>query len=253
MKLQWLTGLLLLATSAYSQTMMTKVIQLNYLQSNNVIQMMQPLIQPGEKLSGSGQTLIVKVTPETLTQIRDVLHKLDVPPVTFNITIYQGDPEWLSVQNNNSVVYRTQSPSEVQQSQSIRVMSGESALISTGQEVPIVSALAVGFQTGIAYEQHEIKNGLLVQPVLEGSQVKLTLKRLRQQQNAAGGQQFDNQQWGTTVMAPLDKWVPLGTAEGVQTSAPGDTSYTAGRPFSNHSTLYIKVSLVAVEPHGPGK
>ena len=135
---RWLIGLLFLASNAFAQTMMTKVIELNYLQANKVIQLIQPLMQTGERVSGSGETLVVKVSPQTLTQIRDVLHKIDVPPVTFNIAIYQGDPNWLSSQNSNSVVYSTQPQSEQLRSQSVKVMSGESALISTDQEVPIV-------------------------------------------------------------------------------------------------------------------
>jgi hypothetical protein len=247
---KWLIGLLFLAGNAFSQQMITKVIELNYVQADKVIQLIQPLIQTdeGEKISGSGQTLIVVVSPSTLTQIRDVLHKIDVPPVTFNIVVYQGDPGWLSEQNNNDVVYSTSPQSEVQRTQSVKVMSGESAFVSTGEEVPIVTTVGVGFYTGVGYQQKNIQNGLLVQPVLQGNQVKLSVKRVREQENAAGGQQFDNQQVNTTVMAPLNKWVPLGSAEGNQNTDSSSTSYTAGKPFSQNSTLYIKVSVVNAMP-----
>lgn len=250
-----LIGLLFLASNAFSQpTMMTKVIQLNYVQADKVIQLIQPLIQTddGEKISGLGQTLVVKVNPQTLTQIREVLHSIDVPPVTFNISIYQGDPNWLSSQNNN-VIYSTNPQSEVQRSQSVKVMSGESALVTTGEEVPIVSAVGIGFFTGIDYQQHNIQNGLLVKPVLQGKQVKLSVKRVREQQNSAGGQQFDNQQVNTTILAPLNKWVALGTAEGKSDADHSPVSYTAGRSFSQNSTLYIKVSVVNVMPSGETK
>src|SRR5690349_2248544 len=123
---RWLIGMLLFASNAFAQSMITKVIELNYLQADKVVQLIQPLLQPGEKLSGSGQTLIVNVSPDTLTSIRDILHKIDVPPVTFSISIYQGDPNWLSSQNDNDVVYSTQPQSEVQRSQSVQVMNGES-------------------------------------------------------------------------------------------------------------------------------
>jgi hypothetical protein len=309
MKKLWIIGLLFLASNAFSQTTMTKVIELNYLQADKVIQLIQPLMQSGEKVSGSGQTLIVKVSPQTLTQIRDILHKIDVPPVTFNIEVYQGDPNWLSAQNSNSVSYSTQPPSEKLRSQSVQVMSGESAFISTGEEVPIITDVNGGYggtgggssggssgtatgstgtangstgtangsngaangskgaskgskgaangntnaangnYFGISYEQHNIKNGFNVWPVLKGSQVKLTIKRVREQVNAAGGQQFDNQQVNTTIMAPLNKWVSLGSAEGAQSNTDvSSTSNSAGRPFSQNSTLYIKVSVPNAMP-----
>ena len=178
-------------------------------------------------------------------------------------------------------------------------MSGESALISTGEEVPIITSIngssglnsggpstggnssagngsGVGNKRGagsgnangnngggnnslngdyygITYEQHNIKNGLRVWPVLKGSQVKLTVKRMREQVNAAGGQQFDNQQVNTTIMAPLNKWVSLGSAEGSQDSDSTATSYSAGRTFSQSSTLYIKVSIMNAQPTGEKK
>ncbi len=246
--------ILLLSSSAFAANMVTKVIQLNYLQADNVIQLVQPVLGEGEQVSGTGQTLVVKVNPDTLTQIRTILHQVDVPPVSFNVSIYQGDPNWLNAQNKNSVVYSTQPQSEVVRSQSVNVMSGESAFVSTGEEVPIVTAVGAGFFTGVAYQQRNIKNGLLVQPSLQGSQVKLSLKRVREQVNADGGQQFDNQQVDTTVMVPLNKWVSLGTAEGANNKvASSDTVYSAGRTFSQNSTLYIKVTVLNTMPAGESK
>ncbi|MCL9685420.1 type II/III secretion system protein [Legionella maioricensis] len=255
MKQWWIGLLLLIASNAFSQSLMTKVIELNYLPANKVIELIQPLLQSGEKVSGSGQTLIVKVAPETLTQIRTILHQVDVPPVTFNISIYQGDPNWLSPQNSNSVSYSTQPRSEQVRSQSVKVMSGESAFISTGEEVPIITSVGTDFYTGasISYEQRNIRNGLLVSPVLKGSQVKLKLKRIREQVNAAGGQQFDNQNLNTTIMAPLNKWVSLGSAEGGQQADSSSRSYSAGRTYSQSSTLYIKVSIINAMPSGATK
>ncbi len=247
----WL--LLSFATCTFAVPTMTKVIQLNYLQADKVVELIKPLLQPGEKISGTGQTVIVKVNPSTLTAIRDVLHKIDVPPVTFNVAIYQGDPDWLSQQNSNDVSYSTQPQSEVQRSQSVQVMNGESALVSTGEQVPIVTSVGVGFFTGVSYQQHNIQNGLIVQPVLQGSKVRISVSRVRQQANVEGGQQFDNQQVDTTIMAPLNKWVPLGTAEGTQNADSNSTSYSAGRPFSLNSALYIKVSVINTLPQGPGK
>ncbi len=252
---RWLIGLLFLAGNAFSQATITKMIQLNYIQADKVVQLIQPLIDSdeGERISGSGQTLIVVVNPPTLTKIREILHQLDVPPVTFNISIYQGDPDWLSQQNGNNVVYSTNPQSQMQRSQSVKVMSGESAFVSTDQQVPVVSSVGVGFFTGVSYQQHNIQNGLLVLPVMQGNQVKLSVKRVREQGNPAGGQQFDNQQVNTTIMAPLNKWVPLGSAEGSQNNDSSSVSYTAGRPFSQNSTLYIKVSIVNAMPSGNSK
>lgn len=241
---KWIFLALCLMNSAYSQDVITKVIKLNYIQSNQIIQLIQPLMQTGEQVSGSGQTLIVKVNPQTLTQIREVIHQLDVAPATFRVSIHQGDANWLSGQNGNTVTYSTHTQSQQLQDQSVQVLSGESAIVSTDAEVPIVSSVGVGFFTGIAYQQHKVKTGFLVHPTLQGSQVKLQVKRLNEQVNPAGGQNFDNQKVDTTVMVPLNKWVSLGSAQGWQKTDSSTTVYTAGRTFSNNATVYVKVSLV---------
>ena len=235
---------LFFASNVFSQTIITKVIQLHYIPATQAIKLIQPLMQSGEKLSGSGQTLIAKVTPETLTQIRTILHQIDVAPVSFNVSVYQGDPQWLSTQNNTSVNYSTQAPSQMLQSQSVKVNSGSSALVTMNQEVPIVSSVGAGYFTGISYQQHKVNNGILVSPVLRGSQVELTVRRLREQINPAGGQQFDNQKIETTVMIPLNKWVSLGSPEGAQQTDNSSTSFSAGNTFAQQSTLYVKVSLI---------
>lgn len=240
-----LIGLFFCLSNVFSQqTTMTKVISLQYIPAAEVIKLVQPVLHPGESLSGSGQTLVVNVSPQTLTQIRTILHQIDVPPVTFNISIYQGDPQWLSAQNDNSVTYSTQSQAQMLQNQSVTVLSGSSALVTLDQEVPIVSSVGVGFFTGISYQQHQIKNGILVHPVLRGSQVELSVKRLREQMNPAGGQQFDNQKMDTTLMVPLNKWVSLGTPLGAQQTDNSSRSFSAGNTFAQQATLYIKVSLV---------
>lgn len=241
---KWILILLFISLPIYADPIMTKVIQLNYLQADNVIQLIQPLLSSNEKVTGSGQTLIVQVSPKTLTKIREVLHLLDAPPVTFDVSVYQGDPNWLSSQNQNSVTYSTQPRSDQQRSQSVKVMSGESAYIATGQEVPIVTAVGVGWQTGISYQQRNIKNGLLVAPVLRGSQVELTLTKVREQMSPSSSQEINNQQLHTTLMIPLNKWVSLGSAEGATKPQSNSVVYTAGQPFTRSSTLYIKVSVV---------
>lgn len=244
MKRLCLIGLFFFASNVFSQGLITKVIELHYIPAAQAIKLMQPLMQADETISGSGQTLITKVSPQTLTQIRTVLHQVDVPPVTFNVSVYQGDPQWLSSQNDNSVNNSTQTQSQMLQNQSVQVMNGNSALVTMNQEVPIVTSVGAGYFAGISYQQHQIKNGILVHPVLHGTQVELTVRRLREQANPAGGQQFDNQKMETTVMVPLNKWVSLGSPEGAQQTDNSSTYYTAGNTFNQQSTLYIKVTIV---------
>ncbi len=240
----WLISILLVcASSAFSQSMITKVIDLNYCQADKVLALIQPLLKPGEKVSGSGQTLVVNISPETLTRLRLVIHKLDQPPVTFQITIHQGNPDWINSQDDDDIHYSASSNDTLRQNQSVNVINGASAFVSTGEEVPILSAVGAGWNTGVAYEQHQTASGLLVKPSLQGSRVKLKVKRIRDQQNKTQLQTFDNQQVDTTIMAPLNKWISLGSAQGAAQPS-NSITYSAGNKFSHTATLFIKVSIV---------
>ncbi len=242
----WMIVLLLFANQVFAQEMLTKVIDLNYVSANQVITLIKPLLQTGEAVSGSGQMLVVKVSPDTLTQVRLVLHKLDQPPTTFQVEIYQGTPDWLNMQQSGgeTVTYSTSGEYTQRQSQSVKVLDGAAAFVSTGEDIPVLSAVGVGWSTGVAYQRYNASTGFFVQPHLEGSRVKLTIKRVRQQQNPQNDQQFDNQQLDTTMMVPLGKWVSLGSAEGPDSPPSTTQTYSAGNKFSHNATLYIKVSVV---------
>ncbi|MCE3043646.1 type II/III secretion system protein [Legionella sp. 16cNR16C] len=237
--------------SLFAAQMVTKVIELHYQQADNVIQLIQPLLSQGEAVSGSGQTLILKVTPDTLTQLREVLHKLDQPPVTFEIAVFQGDPDWLSTQNSNTISISTSSNQNQQRYQSVKVMNGESAFISTGEDQPVISNVGIGFwSAGVSYDRRLVQTGLMVEPLLQGQKVRLSVKRIREQDTQVSDQSFNQQQVMTTVMLPLNEWVPLGTAQGEPAADQNTEVIRAGTPFTQNSTLYIKVKVVGKSSSG---
>lgn len=235
---------LLLIHCAFASTMITKVIQLQYQQASTIIHLVQPLLSNGEKITGSGQTIVVKVMPDTLTQLRVLLQKVDQPPVTFEVSIYQGDPNWLNNQNNSDFVISTNSQQQQRQAQSVNVMNGESAFISTGQDQPVISNVGIGWWTGVSYQRQLVQSGILVEPTLQGRNVKLSVKRIRQQDSRMSNQSFDTQQLTTTVMVPLNQWVQLGSAQNAQQNNDTSQQISVGNRFTQSATLYVKVSIV---------
>lgn len=226
-----------------AQTLLSKSIELHYLQAEQVVELIKPLMKSGEQIKGAGQILVLSVSPQTLTEIRAILKKIDVPPVTFDITVYQGDATWLQTRGNR-VVYSTRSQTQSPPSQSVKVMNGQTALVSMDNQIPIVKAVGLGFFPGVVYQQYNIQTALLVRPLLQGSKVQLTVKRIRQQQNAPVGQQFGQQQIETTIMAPIDQWISLGTTNGDNNLNQSSTVYSTRGSFVKNSTMYIKVSMV---------
>lgn len=241
---------LLLSTSiVFAQVntppIITKVITLNYIQAEAVAQELKPLLLPGELLEGKGSSLIVSVSPDTLTRLRTIIQKLDVPPVVFAISIHQGSDDWLNNQGQNDAVYSVSSRTESGNAQSVRVMSGHSAFISTGNTRPVISSVSGGIFPGVSYEQQHETQGFYVEPVLQGQQVKITISRVRQQADQINNQNSQDQNLETTTMVPLNQWAKLGSAGQSDVSdQPSSTTYSAGNSFVNEAVLYIKIMVV---------
>lgn len=243
--IKWcLVGLFFWVSSAFAEPLLSKIVQLQYIPASKVIQLVQPLMQEGEQISGVDHTLVLKVCAHSLDEIRALIHQIDRPPVLFRITIYQGGPDWLNAQNQKELIYTSDSLAKNAQSQSVSVLNGESAWISTGTNIPQVRAVGFGFYAGLVFKPHQVQTGLFVRPVLMGSKVQLSVKRLREQVVLTGWQQFDEQQIDTTVMVPMNQWVLIGSSEGLLQLNSSSTVYSAGRAFSQNSSLYLKISLL---------
>lgn len=233
--------LFFVALNATAQPLISKIIQLHYLSADEALQLIQPLINQEERASGSGQTLVLKVSLNSLTNIRSLLQKVDIPPVIFKVTVYQGDSNWLNEQKDE--IYSTSLEYQSPSTQSVTVMNGQMALVSMDNQVPMVRAIGIGYP-GVIYQQYHVQTGLMVRPVQQGSHVKLFVSRLRQEQNVLRGQQIAAQQMDTVVMAPINKWVYLGTTNGTDVHETSTTTYSTHSAFIKNSTLYIKVSTV---------
>lgn len=240
---RWFIISFFVATHAIAQSMVSKVILLHYLDSSECISLIQPFISANEIVSGSGQSLVLHVTPQTLAKIRMLVHQIDVPAKTFKIAVYQGPADWLNQQKKQET-YSTNLQINNPASQWVQVMNGQKALISMDKQVPIIKAVGFAFFPGVIYQQHRVQTGLLVQPILKGSLVQLTISRTRQQQAIQGYQQFDQQQLDTTVLIPLGQWVAIGAATNSSEESTSGVLYTTKNAFLQQSTLYIKAILV---------
>ncbi len=64
-------------------------VELKYRQAEQLIPVLRPLLAPGEAISGSGGTLAVRGSPQTLAQLRDLIASLDRVPRNLQITVRQ--------------------------------------------------------------------------------------------------------------------------------------------------------------------
>ncbi|MFI4918024.1 MAG: secretin N-terminal domain-containing protein [Legionellales bacterium] len=233
-------------TTAFATDLTTKVMSLSYINVNTAEQALKPLLNPGESISHAANKLIVTGTPKTLTTIQAVLQELDVPPVTFNVSIHQDQANWLDQDSSDSISYGTSSQTNAADSQSVQVMSGASAFIAMGSNVPLLSSVSGGsLAPGVSYQRAQVSQGILIEPQLQGKQVKLKIRRTNDHVNNSNAQEIDNQNVDTTTMIPLNRWVKLGSTGQADNSSEQstDVNYNAGANYQQKGTLFIKVRV----------
>lgn len=239
--------LCLFAMAVFAADLVTKVIPVNYINVDEAVRVLTPMLGQNETITHTDNQLIVNVSPDTLTKIQSVLHDIDIPPVVFNVLVHQDEANWLQTSANDDIVYGTSDTNNTSgNSQSVQVTSGSAALISTGNNVPVVSSVGAGaFNAGVSYDRVDVKEGFLVKPQLAGSQVKLTISRINSRADNINAQQIDTQNVNTTTLIPLDKWVKLGSSGQAELSAKPSTDivYGAGASYKDKATVYIKISI----------
>jgi hypothetical protein len=242
---KWIFVWCLFITAAFAADLITKVIPLSHIDAKTAEQALKPLLKPGESISSSGDQLIVNVSGQTLSTVDTVLKGLDVAPVTFNVYVHQDQANWLDQDNSDNISYGTTSQNTSANSQYVQVMSGSSAFIAMGSNVPVVSSVSGGiWNPGVSYQREQVNQGILVEPQLQGDQVKLKIRRMNDQVDNSNAQQINNQNVDTTTMIPLDQWVKLGSSGQADNSDPDSVSYNAGANYQQKGTLYIKVTVV---------
>lgn len=242
-----LASLLLFVSPIFAQSeppaMIIKVIDLHYIQANKLIPQLTPLVASGESVGGSGYSLILKVSPDTLTQLRPVIHQLDVAPVVFNVSIRQGSNDDDST--GNDTVYSASSNAQAGNAQSVSVQNGQAAFVATGSERPVISGVSGGLFPGVSYAPQNEQQGFFIKPILQGQKVQVTIRRNRSQANATDNQASQNQNLDTTTMVPLNQWVLLGSSgQDNINPQPSSSTYSAGDSFNNQAALFIRISVV---------
>lgn len=284
MVLRSLLYALLLATAAgtaAAERLVVEVIPIGYRSAEELASILRPLVPPPGSVSGMQGQLVVKTTPENLTELKRVLAELDRAPRTLLISVRRGlsaatlsreDEARVRVEHGDAsgvlgqarrgpgatarlgdddVQARLHSDARDIRStdeaiQRIRVLEGTEAFISAGQSVPYGSRRVI-VSGGVARVQggvafHDVTSGFYVIPRVHGEQVLLALSPHSARLTARGAVRVEEA--STTVSGRLGEWIPVG---GVDESAyrthTGVLSRSETRS-ARRSSLYVKVEVV---------
>ena len=243
--------ILLLNVSANAERSVLEVIPLNYRTVEEVTPILQPFLERGGSLSGLNGQLIVRATPASLEQLREILRKIDTVPRQLRITVSQDEQRnddmtraevsgRVSIGEHGRIVlpgrardgaaveYRRgndhlrgdvvsrQSQSNSGATQQVTVLEGKQAFIHVGSAIPLP-------QSNVVYDNHgarivnsvayrDVTTGFTVLPRLNGDRVTLEINPQRDSLSADKEGQINIQHMQTSVSARLGEWMEIGGA-----------------------------------------
>ena len=231
------------------QALKVEVISLKYTIAADLIPVLQPLVTASGHIGGMHNQLILRTTAANLLELKSVIYQLDRAPRQLRITVRQdvaadnftrdsglsasarvGDVEahlpgrvleeasGRLDESGAQIRYRslsTRSKNDQNDEHVVLVLEGRAAFIETGQSVPI--AEHEHYSTGIGTVVHDsiayrdLTTGFHVLPRLQGNSVSLDIYPYRGRLDPRGGGAFDIAAIHTTTLAPLGKWVQIGS------------------------------------------
>ncbi len=186
----------IVSLQARAQQMQLEVIELHTRNADEMVRLLKPMLAPGGSISGTGDKLVIRTTPQNLAELRMILDQVDAPPRRLRITVRRdvfapgterdlevsgsigGDDVRVTVppgeprdapsgaasnaDNGNRVRIRvesTQAQDTGSTVQTVQVIEGEAAFIALGESIPIRTySVAVGVTGFTAGESVEYRD-----------------------------------------------------------------------------------------------
>lgn len=215
-----------LLTAAPLPAQQMQVIELRHATAAQVIPTLQPLLDPGDAITGTDGLLFVRAGPEALARVQQALAVLDRAPRELVITVAQGSAVdatvasargSVAVSNSGAagaIVVRADGASvRLDNLSSVRTVEGMEAWIATGRSVPYTDAWRTPGPGGTVQRSttyRDVDTGFYAMPRLRGDQVSIEISA--RQQALAPGQRQDVRTAGanTVITVPLGTWVEIG-------------------------------------------
>lgn len=232
-----------------------EVIDLKYRTAAEVIPVLQPLLERGGALSGQDYKLFVRASPANVRQLRAALTQIDRKPNQLLVSVRRSTQQeveregaqvsgTVSNRGSNVSVQATDDNAHDRRDgvASVQVLEGNSALISSGSDVPIVTSVAAGggrrpwAAATTAYRN--VSSGFVVTPRVNGQTVVLDIEQ--QDERVVNGT-VQTQHLTTQVSGTLGQWIQLG---GVSESSSSQQRGILSRQYSTQSderSIWVKV------------
>lgn len=227
-----LPALMLCATVAVAETLLTRTFQVRSQPAAAMLDVVRPLLGDNGGVSAFHDKLIVRGTPAQIEAVGSLLGELDRPARRLVIELRQAGSAALSgrdagygIDTGNvrigqptgdghaGAYYREiQTRGSTDGMQRVQALDGRPALIRAGQSVPVYQAhqQVIGNQIvqGFQMQYRDTGSGFFALPRVHGDQV--TVEIYQQHERPGPGGAFDIQQAATVLRGALGQWLPLG-------------------------------------------
>jgi type II secretory pathway component GspD/PulD (secretin) len=243
-----------------SQAQSLTVIDLKHRTAEEVLPLLQPLVSSEVALTGVDYRLLVRGNADEVARIREALVVLDRAPKQMLVSVryatqtemaneYASVSGRLSTKGSNLTLGAGRDSESRNNSNisSVRVLEGQSAYVSSGTTVPMISAALISRHvTGAAIDERSVSSGFEVLPRVNGETVILEVGTQNESvRNGRSGNQVDTQRVSTSVMGKVGQWLTLG---GVDESSSSRSSTIGSRRIetaSDQRQIWLKVELIA--------
>jgi type II secretory pathway component GspD/PulD (secretin) len=274
--------LLLLPVLGLADDTRIQVIELQGRSAQEMIPLIQPLLDEGDAITGTGYQLILRTRPENLARIETVVKRLDQAPKRLRISVHRGELDTREqyrhdvqleresdgirldageARNGGGLVVEqrdragsagvrmesTRRVRDADQRQQVQALEGQAAYIATGVAFPYVSQVErYGSRgTGTSIEYREANTGFYVLARLRGDgQVQLDISPHKEELSPRGGGMVETSALVTSVSGPINTWLELG---GIGETRNQDTQgYTRIRRTRDHQEeqLWFRVEVL---------
>ncbi len=233
--------------------------------------LIEPLLEPGATLTGSGEKLVVRTSPVNLAEIRAALDAFDVQAARLRVSVSHtrrddaafdaygidaavaGDKGGLAIGHPSggpgiavdARIARTHGRDEGTQVQSVLTMDGASAWIADVDARPRpytegrFTPYGPVIQQGIEWQ--EAQSGFYVTPRLHGDGVEVEVSSQRQRFAHDNGGRLATSGVDTVVSGRLGEWLPLGGTAETTAGAQGELLAHTRREAHTHTGIWLRV------------
>ena len=245
-------------TTVWAQAL--EVVPLRHRTADELLPQLQPLVEPGGMLTGTGGNLFLRASPRNQAEIRQALDALDRPLRRLMITVRQGgSAEGERVGISGTVILApgdsrlrarggaSQGSRSESITQQVQTVEGGRAFINVGRELTIPFDEVVLTPGGAVISRgmswYDVGTGFEAQPRVVGENVNIDISPRHDTLGPVPGS-VNVRRLSTTVSGRLGQWISLGGSSREATSQGTGTAHYGTRSGRETQEVWLKVDEI---------